>query len=62
MKIRILFLVLLMASAVTSKPVGGLKKIATIYVTADYITTDNLCYIYVVKRDELRKYNPADNN
>ena len=62
MKIRILFLVLLMASAVTSKPVGGLKKIATIYVTADYITTDNLGYIYVVKRDELRKYNPADNS
>ena len=51
-----------MASAVTSKPVGGLKKIATIYVTADYITTDNLGYIYVVKRDELRKYNPADNS
>ena len=51
-------IILFLLTAFTTST-SGWKKIYTIKVTADFVTTDNIGNLYVVKNDEMKKYNPA---
>jgi hypothetical protein len=62
MRYPVILLLLAISLGAPGNPPGGLNKVSTIYVTGDMFTTDNLGYVYIVKKDELRKYNPADNS